>query len=688
MKDPYNKQERGRYKNPIASREAILAHLKANQSGLSLTKISKGFDKKAMLARLNAMLRDGQIILKKDCYISLASSVKRGYVIIRHDGCGMVRADEQDYILPPRQALGLMRGDLVKFRTSTKAIKRKPIGILISIVQRSNSQLIAEVKPGVVQLFPGQIGGSGIIKADTAGFKLKDNVFIKVKEFPKTGDIGSCQIISKVPANLDMRIWAALLHGLPFEFSLEILAEADNLPLANIEGRKDLRHLPFVTIDGETAKDFDDAVYVKATPGSGYVLYVAIADVASYVQSGSKIDQAAFERATSVYFPGQVIPMLPEQLSNNLCSLLPEQDRAVLVAEMAITEDGKRKRSRLYQGLINSHARLTYKQVTAFNENSSLVPEFWQQVFADMSNLCAVLMQKKQARGALTIARSEQQIILADDGSVANVQKSDSLIAHAWIEVCMLEANEAVAEFLVKKTIPGLYREHGEPKLDKLEELEGILKNFGVGRGVKTKDVSKKFQYIINEIERLSLPDSIMVLLLRALPQASYTHKQLPHFGLAYTNYCHFTSPIRRYPDLLVHRQIIKQLTGENTSIGNIDDIAQHCSFAERRADQAARDVTKRYVCQFIADKVGQEFDGVVSTVLDFGMFIELSNCGIEGLLHISNLGDDRFSYDAESQSLFGQFSGVSYSIGDKISVKIASVNQELGQIDLFLAKF
>ena len=688
MKDPYKKQESKRYTKPIASREAILSYLNENKSGLTFEKLCLGFDKRAMLARLNAMVRDGQITCTKNKYKAIASDVCSGYVIIRNDGYGLVSANARDYILPPRQVLGLAKGDYIKFRTTEKIIKNKTMAVFISVVERAESLLIAQVIGKQVQVYPGQIGGGGILSADTRGIKNKQQVYVRVKQYPSYANQGEVTIHGQLDAVTDMRIWAAILHGLPYEFSEQVIAAAEQLQLPDMTGRKDLTKLPFVTIDGASAKDFDDAVYVDSRAGAGFTLYVAIADVSAYVKPGSEIDSEALIRATSVYFPGQVIPMLPEKLSNDLCSLLPETERAVMVAEMAIDKAGICTRSRIYKAMIKSHARFTYDQVASFVELESKVPDFWQDAFCNMRLLCQALAQKKLKRGALSIARHEQEIIVSEQGEVETVISKPSNIAHEWIELCMLEANETVAIFMQKHNIPGIYREHGLPKPNKLIELKQVLQHFGISEKAGKKTMSQQFQNLITQIQEKQLPEAILVLLLRALPQATYTEKPLPHFGLAYKHYCHFTSPIRRYPDLIVHRQLSAYLVRKSVKINNLSQMAQACSFAERRADQAARDVCKKYLCQYLASKVGTVYSGTIATVLDFGFFVSMPDAGgAEGLVHISGLGDDRFMYYADAQALVGQFSGVSYSIGDSVMVKIISVDIDSGQVNLILLK-
>ncbi len=686
MNDKYNKRERRRYKNTIASREAILACLNSNKSGVSIEQLAKNCDKKSILARINAMIRDGQITCLKNKYHASDSEILAGYVIIRHDGFGLVRANAADYLLPPRQAMGLVRGDYIKFRTSTKLIKGKTIAILIAVLNRAKSKLIGEFQGQNVYLYPGQIGGRGLLKTSSTGYNKGQKVYVQIEEYPDNSYVGSVKVTSVLDEVDDMRVWAAILHGLPHEFSTDVLQAADQLKIASDDGRKDLRQLQFVTIDGATAQDFDDAIFVRNSE-KGYVLYVAIADVSAYVAVDSPLDQEALLRATSVYFPGQVIPMLPEKISNDLCSLLPNCERAVMVAEMIIDSQGQRQGTKIYKALIKSHARFTYTEVAGFANNQSLAPDFWQETLHELKAMCAILNIKKKQRGALTIARSEQVILLDKDGSVANIENTTANIAHSWIELCMLEANEAVAEFMIKHNLSGIYREHGQPKPDKFQELCHTLKNFGVTvKNTKNPGVHE-FQAIIDEIEAKGLPEPILILMLRALPQASYTEKQLSHFGLAYKNYCHFTSPIRRYPDLWVHRQISNFLSGKSVKQQSAAMLAQHCSFAERRADQASRDVTKKYICQFMQSKIGEVVNGTIATVLDFGFFVAVDSYGVEGLVHISNLGDEKFTYDSDLQALIGQLSGDSYTIGDSVVVKISRVVLDSGQIDFKIIK-
>jgi ribonuclease R len=474
------------------------------------------------------------------------------------------------------------------------------------------------------------------------------------------------------------------------------LEQAESVPSIvgepDLVGREDLRSIPFVTIDGETAKDFDDAVAVRREPGGGIRLWVAIADVAHYVDSASPLDRDARERGTSVYFPGSCLPMLPESLSNGICSLNPDVDRLTLTAEMLFDAQGVRIQSRFYPAVIRSNARLTYSEVaevlgTGKSENPALNEALISQLHV-MEELAGYLMSMRHRRGSLDFDLPEPEIVLDLQGRPDQILRAERTIAHRIIEEFMLAANEAVATFLTDRNIPLLYRVHEAPDSEKLVAFQEFLAHFNIGLVVTDGSVSpERLQKVLETVQGRPEERMINQFLLRSMKQARYSSDNLGHFGLASDCYCHFTSPIRRYPDLIVHR-ILRKVLGVRKaapSTLSLEELGDLTSQRERRAMEAEREIVALKRCQFMLDKTGQEFDACVADVQPFGIFVELQDIFVEGLVHVASLNDDYYEFDEELHRLVGQRRRRIFRIGDRVKVRLVKVNLERRELDFEL---
>ena len=457
---------------------------------------------------------------------------------------------------------------------------------------------------------------------------------------------------------------------------------------ADLEGRRDLRGLSFVTIDGEDARDFDDAVYAEKNK-HGWRLWVAIADVSHYVRPKTALDNEGYLRGTSVYFPNRVIPMLPEKLSNELCSLNPHVDRLCMVAEMTINEEGGITRSSFYPAVMHSCARLTYTQVAAYlqDKKSDVIKAEIFPHLDTLNELYENLRRARDKRGAIDLDTVETKILFDDQKKIEKIVPSERNVAHKIIEECMLAANVATAKYLVKNKLISLFRVHELPKTEKVEKFRGYLKELGL-KFVKTDaPTPKDYEALLLRIADRPDKNIIKLLLLRTLSQARYSPENVGHFGLAYEAYAHFTSPIRRYPDLFVHR-CIKASLQEHAPKENLESVQAmgiHCSDMERRADEATRDVTEWLKCEYMLDKVGGVYEGVVSSVASFGLFVELKEIYVEGMLHIANLGNDYFTFDAARHRLFSERTGAQFQLGDKLTIRVARVDLDERHIDFEL---
>ncbi len=480
---------------------------------------------------------------------------------------------------------------------------------------------------------------------------------------------------------------AISMHELPAEWSSELLKEADQIAekTKKTKYRKDLTNLPFATIDGADAKDFDDAIYCQKN-SNGFSLYVAIADVSFYVEVGSKLDKEALKRGTSIYFPGTVVPMLPERLSNDVCSLRPNEDRCAMVCEMSLDAAGKRIKYKFYSALINSKARLTYKQVEGHITNASPLkgPQVIESINA-LDDLTSVRLKLRQERRALEINPKEAILELTDSQEVKNIIIKKPMRAHKLVEESMLLANECAAEFMQERFGFGVFRIHEDPDPSKLEALK---KYFQIPAQIAKKSSPlETINYSLKKAKE-NQDDSGQILVLQTLARAEYSTDNLGHFGLQLEQYAHFTSPIRRYPDLLTHRMINKALAHKKNAFNKsqLQDMCEDSSVLERRAEKASRQVEQVLICSYLKDKIGSDVDGVVTGVTDFGLFVNLEAYFISGLLHVSDLPGDRYFLIQGTNTLKGKRTGKIFKLGQKIKVKIVAISPLDRKINLAIA--
>jgi ribonuclease R len=614
---------------------------------------------------LEKMVQAGEIVRNRREEYCLRARLPLivGAISAHRDGHGFVMPDDRSppIYLAPRQMLEVIHGDRVAARITGQDFKGRPEGTIVEVLERGTREIVGRLydESGICFVVPDnpRIGHRVLIPRDRLeNAKAGQVVLVKLIEQPSrtAQPLGHIARVLGEHAAPGMETEIAIhSHGLPFEFPAEALAEAERfgstVSAAAKRDREDIRELPLVTIDGEDARDFDDAVWCEAVRG-GWRLMVAIADVATYVAPDSALDREAKHRGTSVYFPNRVLPMLPEALSNGLCSLNPQVDRLCLVCEMRVNDAGKVTRSRFFEGLMRSRARLTYTKVAAFLANPATVQDAEVRSLGpqltQLHDVFRALHRARLQRGALDFDAPELKVRFDADGRIAAFVEYTRNDAHRLIEECMIAANVQAARFLKKHRIPTLYRVHGQPEEDRLEQLRQFLQGFGIhlptDRELEPKDLSAVLQRVLGN-EEAQLIETVVV---RSLPQAVYQPANIGHFGLALPEYAHFTSPIRRYPDLMVHRGIRHVLQGGDAdsfgwSPNTIAELGTQCSFTERRADDATRDALSWLKCEYMQDKIGEEFDALVTSVVDFGLFVRVKGLQIDGLVHVSALGAD-----------------------------------------------
>ena len=708
--DPFQAREAERYEHPVPSRELILEVL--TEAGVPMAEqdlarqldIGKR-DAHAFERRVAAMERDGQIMRNRrgDLCVVEKLDLIRGRVLGHKDGFGFLLREDggPDLFLGPREMQKVLHGDRVMARISGMDRRGRPEGKIIEVLEHGQTRLVGRlhVEHGVtfVAAEDKRISQEFVVPAGEAG-KARAGQVVTVEIISQPGR--QAQPLARVVevlgnyADPGMEIEIALRkHALPWQFPKEAEAITAKLPKAvrsaDHKGRIDLRDMGLVTIDGETAKDFDDAVYCEPA-GSGFRLVVAIADVSHYVQPGDALDEEARNRGNSVYFPRRVIPMLPEPLSNGLCSINPDVERLAMACDMQIDDHGNIQRYEFFPAVMLSHARFTYTEVAAILEDTRGPAARRRK--AQVPNLTALydlyhLLAKARAkRGAIDFETIETQMIFDDQGKITNIVPVYRNDAHRLIEECMLAANVCASDFLHKQDHPMLYRVHEGPTPEKLEALRDFLKGFGLQLSGGDTPHALDYAKLLAKVKDRPDAQLLQTVMLRSLKQAVYTPKNTGHFGLAYESYTHFTSPIRRYPDLLVHRAIKAVLNRKKYDPGDWNVLGAQCSMTERRADEATRDVTAWLKCYYMRDRVGEVFMGSVAGVAAFGAFVALDDIYVEGLVHISDLGKDYFKYDAGKHELMGERTRQRYRLGDRMRVKIAKVDLNSARIDFVLA--
>ncbi len=716
--DPHAQREAQRYDQPIASREAILGFLEAAEGPQTAEEIAGplGLDAPdrfdALSKRLGAMVRDGQLVQNRRGGFAPVqhTDLIAGTVIANPDGFGFLRPDTgggDDLFLPPYEMRKVMHGDRALANVTGIDRRGRREGSIARVLERGVTRLIGRFgfEVGIAYVAPDdkRIQRNVQIPQDaTGGARDGQLVVVELTQAPDARRPPIGKVIAVLGDSLTPSLVVeAAIHGhnLPHEFPQEALDEATAVPLAvepaMIGDRVDLRSTPLVTIDGEDAKDFDDAVYCEPTR-DGFRLIVAIADVSHYVRPGTPLDDEAQKRATSVYFPGFVVPMLPETLSNGICSLNPKVDRMTFVCDMHVNRDGEVTQSKFYEAVMNSHARLTYTQVwRAVGENDEDTRAQIATVLPHVERLHQlyhVLAKARATRGAIEFESSEVRFVLDNRGEVTQAGMLVRNDAHKLIEECMIAANVEAAKYLLAAHIPAPYRIHDKPPETKYADLLEFLKEFKLSMPSWGKVQPKDFTQLLKKVRER--PDAALLesVLLRSQSLAVYAPENVGHFGLALAAYAHFTSPIRRYPDLLVHRAIKHGLTKQKPdafkySSRDMAALALQCSERERRADEAEREVDERYRAAWMEKHVGGQFDGVISGVTSFGLFVELDESKVNGLVHVTQLPQDYYHFDPTRKTLSGERRGLSYRLGDRVRIIVLKASLEERKIDFRLVE-
>ena len=717
-RDPHLDRERARYDEPLPSREYILEVLHQQGVPVPLDELAtlleiKANERTPFERRLAAMERDGEIMRNRRNAICVASKLDlvRGVVQGHPEGYGfLVREDgaRPDLFLGAGEMQKVLHGDRVMARVGSVDRRGRPEGRIVEVLERAQRRIVGRLRAehGMLFVVPEdkRITRDFLIAPDessgaTAGQVV--TVEIVVQPSKHVQPVGRVVEVLGNYADPGMEIEIALRkHALPHVFSHEVDRLCEILPPgvtdADREGRVDLRDLPLVTIDGETAKDFDDAVYCeplgdkRARMRGGYRLVVAIADVSHYVMHADALDREAQARGNSVYFPRRVIPMLPERLSNDLGSLNPHVERLCVACDMQIAADGELKAYKFYSAVMLSKARLTYTAVGhIIGDPNGETADLHRDLVPHLDNLqrlFKVLAKARENRGAIDFETIETQIIFDEQGKIARIVPVRRNDAHRLIEECMLAANVCASDFLRRRKQPMLYRIHEGPTPEKLAALREFLKGFGLSLSGGDTPNAKDYAKLLARVKDRPDAQLLQTVMLRSLQQAVYSPDNTGHFGLAYESYTHFTSPIRRYPDLLVHRAMKAVLKRKRYHPGDWHVLGAHCSMTERRADEATRDVTNWLKCYYMRDKVGESFSGVVSGVAAFGAFIALDELYVEGLLHVSELGNDYYHFDPVKHQLMGERTKKRYRLGDRLRVKVVRVDLDTTKIDFVLA--
>jgi ribonuclease R len=722
-KDPHKAREAENYERPIASRELILKVLEESQAPLGFAELADLLEmvddetRDPLKYRLRAMERDGQIIFnRRKQYVPVSKAeLISGRISGHPDGFGFLIPDDgsDDLFLHGKQMRKAMHGDKVLCSVTGVDRKGRREGAIVEVLESNTEEVVGRyfVRGGVGFVEPDnkRITADVMIPPENSG-KAKHGQIVSAAliEQPNTRHLAIGKVVEILGEHMapGMEIDIALRsHDLPHEWNKDIYAETAKLGSEvteeDKEGRVDYRKMPLVTIDGEDSRDFDDAVYVERK-GDNWKLVVAIADVSHYVPVGSALDQEAWNRGTSVYFPAQVIPMLPEEISNGLCSLNPQVDRLCMVCEAIIDNDGDVLSYEFKEGIMHSAARLTYTKVAAMliDKDEALCSEYQHILphLEDLYSLYHALRGARDERGSIDFETKETKIVFGKDRKIESIKPTERNDAHKIIEECMIAANVCAARYLKKHKMPALHRIHPEPEADSMEKLREFLNGMGLSLGGGVEPEPKDYARLLLSVKERDDAELIQTVLLRSLSRASYSPvsaekpEAARHFGLAQKDYAHFTSPIRRYPDLLVHRAIRHLIRDKKNSAANytysasdMSELGEHCSMAERRADDATRDVMAWLKAEYMLDKVGEVFDGFITAVTSFGLFVELKEVYVEGLVHVTSLKSDYYKFDPITHRMTGESSGRSFRLGDPITIQVARVDLDDRKIDFTL---
>ncbi|MEL4248728.1 ribonuclease R [Shewanella xiamenensis] len=723
IKDPHFEREQDKYENPIPSREYIIEYLRSQKSPITRDSIAAALQihdeeqLEALRRRLRAMERDGELVFTRGQSYGLPEKMDLipGIVLGHREGYGFFKPDEggDDLFISNRDMLMYFHGDKVLAQKAGMDRKGRREARIVRLIQPRSAAIvgrfhvdsgmafvIADDKRITQEILIASEDRNGARQGDVVVVELTRRPGRFVKAAGKVTEVLGKQMAPGMEIEIALRN-----YDLPHTWSAAIEKKLRRIPDEVTEsdkvGRVDLRDLPLVTIDGEDARDFDDAVYAEAKPSGGWRLWVAIADVSYYVRTDSALDTEARARGNSVYFPSQVIPMLPEKISNGLCSLNPHVDRLCMVAEMTVSARGKLSGYKFYPAVMHSHARFTYTQVAAMLEGGPIAPEH-EALFPHLQclqSLYLALDEQRAERGAIAFETIETQFIFNEQRKIDKIVPRARNQAHKIIEECMILANVSAAKFVKKHKGEILYRVHESPSEQKLANFKEFLAERSLSMGGGLEPTPADYQNVMLQIADRPDAELIQVMLLRSMRQAIYTPDNEGHFGLALEEYAHFTSPIRRYPDLVLHRVIRYLLAkekgeanekwtpdgGYHYQLDELDKLGEECSTTERRADEATRDVSDWLKCEFMQDHVGDTFEAVIASVTNFGLFVRLNDLFIDGLVHISSLGSDYYQFDPMRQRLIGEHTGQIYQVGDPVMVKVAAVNLDDRQIDLVM---
>ncbi|HIQ16315.1 MAG TPA: ribonuclease R [Leucothrix sp.] len=721
-KDPHKEREAKKYGRPIPSRELMLEVMEENGGPISFRELADKLrleepkDLDAMKYRLRAMERDGQIIFnrsKKYVPVTKADLVK-GRVTGHPDGFGFLIPDDggDDLYLHGKQMRKVLHGDIVLASVTGIDRRGRREGAIVEILEHKTETIVGRyfVEAGLGFVTPdnSRIAQDILIPPESSNDAENGQIVLaRIVEYPTLRHQPIGKIVETLGDHMapGMEIDIALRsHDLPHIWPEDTIKEADALSKRVLQkdkkDRVDLRKMPLVTIDGEDSRDFDDAVYCEKTEDGNWKLTVAIADVSHYVPVGSALDKEAWNRGTSVYFPAEVIPMLPEKISNGLCSLNPKVDRLCMVCEVVIDPEGEMVSYQFMSAVMHSAARLTYTNMAKMvvDKNAGLRKRY-ARIIDHLDDLYALYKAMRKARirrGSIDFETQETQIIFGEDRKIESIKPTERNDAHKIIEECMINANVCAAHFLKRHKIPALHRAHQGPDSEKLTKVHEFLSGLGLSLAGGDDPQPSDYANLLSSVRERPDAHLIQTVMLRSMSRAQYApvDKQNPensrHFGLGRKDYAHFTSPIRRYPDLLVHRAILYLIEngdakGYTYNYSEMKALGEQCSMCEQRADDASRDVMAWLKAEYMLDKVGETFSGIISTVTSFGLFVELNDIYVEGLVHVTALKSDYYHFDATRHMMTGENSGKNYRLGDPIEIVVARVDLDDRKIDFVL---
>lgn len=724
--DPISDRENQSYEHPVPSREFILQFIEKHGKPITRDALFNAFslsseeEAEGLRRRLKAMERDGQLVWCRNATYGLPDklNVVKGKVIGHKDGFGFLKSEEgdKDLFLPTHQMRFLFHGDTILAQPVKVDSRGRTEARFVRLLEARQETIVGRyfVEDGISSVVPddSRINQEILIsKENNGGARHGQIVVVEIVQRPKARFTATGKITEVLGQDMEpgMEVEIALrTHDIPHEWpqglDKELEPFGEFVPDAAKKGRVDLRELPLVTIDGEDARDFDDAVYCQKEPDGGWRLWVAIADVSYYVRKGTILDKEAINRGNSVYFPDQVIPMLPEVLSNGLCSLNPQVDRLCMVSEMVISKGGQLTDYKFYEAVMNSHARFTYTKVAAILAGDQPLREQYQPLvphIEELEHLYKALKKARHIRGGMEFETLEVRFLFNEARKIESIVPLIRNDAHKIIEECMIQANVASARLIGAAEAAALYRVHETPSEEKLTNFRSFLSELGLSLGGDDKPAPRDYADLAEKFAGRDDQELLQLMLLRSMKQAVYQDENLGHFGLALEEYAHFTSPIRRYPDLILHRAIkyvVKhksagQLNNKWTETGGFhylhDEmtyLGEHCSMTERRADDATRDVADALKCEYMQDHIGDIMLGTIAAVTNFGFFVRLNDIHIDGLVHVTSLLSDYYIFDAGKQTLKGERTGRIYRIGDVLEVKVLSVNLDDKKIDFELA--